>query len=227
MKVTWLGQAGLLFDNGSFKIMIDPYFSDSVGRIDGKKHRRIPVPTDALTIEPDVLIFTHDHSDHYDHETAELLLGIGRSTKTVLAPRSAWEKARMLGGDHNYVLLDRGCEWTERGFRFTSVGAVHSDPCAIGVVIHDLSDGRKFYVTGDTLYSHKILSELPEEIDAIFLPINGSGNNMNKSDAERFAASVGARVAIPYHVGMMDELCPEIFELKSRLILTPFFETEI
>ena len=33
MNITWLGQAGLLFDNGKTKIMIDPYLSDSVEKI--------------------------------------------------------------------------------------------------------------------------------------------------------------------------------------------------
>ena len=30
MKVTWLGQAGLLFDTGVQRVMIDPYLSNSV-----------------------------------------------------------------------------------------------------------------------------------------------------------------------------------------------------
>ena len=34
MKITWLGQAGLLFDNGKAKIMIDPYLSDSVEKVE-------------------------------------------------------------------------------------------------------------------------------------------------------------------------------------------------
>ena len=43
MKITWLGQAGLLFDNGKIEIMIDPYLSDSVERIESKKFRRMPI----------------------------------------------------------------------------------------------------------------------------------------------------------------------------------------
>ena len=43
MKITWLTQAGLLFDNGKIKIMVDPYLSDSVGKRSPEKHRRIPV----------------------------------------------------------------------------------------------------------------------------------------------------------------------------------------
>ena len=43
MKITFLGQAGLLFEKDGKKIMIDPYFSDSVGKKNPKKHRRVPV----------------------------------------------------------------------------------------------------------------------------------------------------------------------------------------
>ena len=43
MNITWLGQAGLLFEKGNLKIMIDPYLSDSVGKVNPKNYRRIPV----------------------------------------------------------------------------------------------------------------------------------------------------------------------------------------
>ncbi len=75
MKVTWLGQAGLLFDNGKVKIMVDPYLSNSVEKINPKNYRRTPIKKDVFDIEPDVMIFTHDHLDHYDPDTAPVFLG--------------------------------------------------------------------------------------------------------------------------------------------------------
>ena len=33
MKLTWLGQAGLLFETDGKKILIDPYLSDSVVKV--------------------------------------------------------------------------------------------------------------------------------------------------------------------------------------------------
>ena len=33
MQITWIGQAGLLFDMGDKKILIDPYLSNSVAKI--------------------------------------------------------------------------------------------------------------------------------------------------------------------------------------------------
>ncbi len=33
MKITWLGQAGLLFESNGIKLIVDPYLSDSVEKI--------------------------------------------------------------------------------------------------------------------------------------------------------------------------------------------------
>ena len=146
---------------------------------------------------------------------------------TVLCPYSVWGKARVHGGVHNYVLFDRHAEWTEYGFRFRAVKAAHSDTYAIGVIIEDLAENKCYYVTGDTLYSSEIFEDLPKNIDIIFLPVNGVGNNMNVEDAVRFFRNSGAAQAVPYHVGMFDELSPEIFGDEHRMILKAYEEIEI
>ena len=226
MKVTWLGQAGLLFDTGKTKVMIDPYFSDSVEKVNPKSYRRTPVKEELFALEPDVLLFTHDHLDHYDPESAEIFLAEGRRKKTVLCPTSVWSRVRKMGGEHNYVLFDRGTEWTEGDLCFSAVMAAHSDPHAIGVVM-EAEDGRRFYVTGDTLYHREIFPLLPAAIDTVFLPVNGVGNNMFATDALRFFKATGAKRAVPIHVGMFDEYTPEIFESEDRLVLEVYREKEI
>ena len=158
MKVTWLGQAGLLFDNGRTKIMVDPYLSNSVAKVNPLNDRRVPIDESLFEITPDVMIFTHDHLDHYDPETAPRFL-TKQGRMTVLAPSSVWQKARQYGGGHNYVEFDRHTEWSEHGFRFSAVKAAHSDAYAIGVVIEDLSEGKVYYVTGDTLYNTEIFED--------------------------------------------------------------------
>ena len=227
MKITWIGQAGLLFDNGKVKIMVDPYLSNSVERIEPKNFRRVPVGEALFNVEPDFMIFTHDHLDHYDPETASVFLGADRKPMTVLCPFSVWQKARTHGKNHNYVLFERHSEWTEKGIHFSAVKAVHSDTYAIGVIIEDLTENKTYYVTGDTLYSKDIFTELPKNIDFVFLPINGVGNNMNEVDAVRFFKKSGAKAAVPYHVGMFDEKTPEIFEVDNRIILEIYKETEV
>lgn len=215
MRVTWLGQASLYIETAGLRIMIDPYFSDSVGEKEPDKHRRQPVDDWMLELVPDVLIFTHDHLDHYDPWSAAHIISRG-SGMTVLGPGSCWQKARAHGGGHNYVLFEPGTRWTQERVRFTAVPAVHSDPNAIGILIE--AEGCCVYVTGDTLYSCRVLDTLPEQIDAIFLPVNGVGNNMNMEDAAQFARDCGAKAAVPIHWGMFDEIDPRKFDFEPKII---------
>ena len=215
MKCTWLGQASLLFEKDGFRILIDPYFSNSVEKINPKNYRRIPVSEDTLSIKPDVLIFTHNHLDHYDPETVPYFLN-SESRVLVLAPKSVWDEVRTIGGENNYVLFNRHTSWTENGIRFTAVAAAHSDPTPIGVIIHD--GEKQYYVTGDTLYNEEIFQDLPDGIDTVFLPVNGVGNNMNMTDAARFAKRVGAKRVIPIHIGMFDSLSAEDFSCENKMI---------
>ena len=219
MKVTWIGQAGLLFETAEgLRIIVDPYLSNSVEAITPAFYRRKPVDKSLFDITPDVLLFTHNHLDHYDPETAEVYLA-KKNPITVLSPTSVWDVARKNGGAHNYVAFDTGTVWTDiRGVRFTAVKAVHSDPYAIGFIIEELSSGKKFYVTGDTLYSYNVFPTLPKDIYAVFLPINGIGNNMNAVDATLFAGETGAKYSVPLHFGMFDEGDGTAFKGKNRII---------
>ena len=213
MKCTWIGQAGLLLEKGTFKIMIDPYFSDSVEKVNPRQRRRVAVQERFFQVNPNVIIFTHNHLDHYDPETAGKLLAAGDNV-LVLAPTSVWSQVRQFGGNHNYVLFDRHTTWTENGIKFTAVKAEHSDPTPIGVIIDD--GARKYYITGDTLYNEEIFSDIPDDIYALFLPVNGTGNNMNMEDAARFAERIRAEKVFPIHIGMFDSLCGDCFACKNK-----------
>lgn len=215
MKITWIGQAGLLIDTGSFRIMVDPYLSNSVARINPKNYRRVPTDERFFAAAPEVILLTHEHLDHLDPETLPKLLDTDRSI-TVLAPQGAWDKARQYGGAHNYVMFGRGTVWTHKNVTFTAVRAEHSDRNAIGCIIDDGT--RKLYITGDTLYNKDIFADLPDDLFAVFLPINGVGNNMNITDAKAFAEKTGAKWAVPVHWGMFDEIDPSTFDVKNAVL---------
>jgi len=215
MKIIYLGQAGLLFEKNGFKIMIDPYLSNSVEKINPKNFRRVSVDESFFEIKPDVMIFTHNHLDHYDPETVKYFIN-EKSDILVLAPKSVWDEVRKIGGNNNYVLFNRHTSWTENGIKFTAVKAEHSDITPIGVIIDDSEN--KYYITGDTLYNEEIFEDIPEDIYALFLPINGVGNNMNMIDAVRFAKKVNAKKTIPIHIGMFDELTADDFDCENKII---------
>ena len=212
VKITWLGQAGLLFEKDDFKILIDPYLSDSVEKINPKNYRRVAVKEEFFSIKPDIMIFTHNHLDHYDKETVEKFIC---NKMTVLAPRSVWDDVRKYGGDNNYVLFNRHTSWAENNISFTAVKAEHSDATPIGVIIDD--GEKKYYITGDTLYNEEIFSDILDDIYAVFLPVNGVGNNMNITDAERFCRRINPQVAVPIHWGMFDELDVSNFDYNKSI----------
>lgn len=215
MQVTWIGQAGLLADTGNFKIMVDPYLSDSVAKTDPKNCRRVCVNEKLFDEKAEVVLITHDHLDHLDPETLSRILDTDRSI-TVLAPQNAWEKIRQYKREHNYVMFNSGTVWTHKNVKFTAVKAEHSDRTAIGCIIDD--GNVKLYITGDTLYNKEIFKDLPKDIYAVFLPINGVGNNMNIADAKQFAIKTGAKWAVPVHFGMFDNIDPKEFDIKNAVI---------
>ena len=227
MTITWLGQAGLLIERDDVKIMIDPYLSNSVEKVNPANYRRMPIDPTYLEVIPDVMVFTHDHFDHYDPETAPCFLKKTEKPMTVLAPTSVWQKARTYGNGHNYVQFNRHTEWSEHGFRFTAVMAVHSDPHAIGGIIEDTLSGKSLYITGDTLYNNEIFGDINKPVDVLFLPVNGVGNNMNMTDAARFSDRVGAKVTVPYHFGMFDSIDPREFKASGVFVPNIYGSLEI
>ena len=229
MKVTWLTQAGLLFDTGKLRIMVDPYLSDSVGKKCPEKTRRIPADEKYFDIDPDVILITHDHADHLDTETLMPLLERAKKPITFLASENAYYKLLELGGGHNYVLLAPHSVWSQGGVTFYSVKAEHSDRTASGFIIDDAK--KTYYVSGDTLYNYDVIDDVLDlvegGVDYAFLPINGVGNNMNAKDAADFAYEIGAKCAVPVHYGLFDSIDPREFDFEDALILMPYEERKL
>ena len=219
MKCIWLGQAGLLFDFDGVRVMVDPYLSDSVAAVNPLNKRRVEVEEQFFEIRPGILVLTHDHLDHTDPETLDIILykwdGI-----CVLASQNAWKHVRSYGRTHNYVMFDRGTRWTQADICFQAVHAQHSDDHAVGVMI--TYRDKTYYVTGDTLYHDLVIEDVKKTgktIEAVFLPVNGVGNNMNMADAARFAQEIGAKKVVPVHFGLFDALQPERdFKAANKVI---------
>ena len=64
-----------------------------------------------------------------------------------------------------------------------------------------------------------IFQDIPEEIEVLFLPVNGTGNNMNMRDAERFSRRVNPKKTIPIHFGMFDDIDP--YEIRLENVIVP------
>lgn len=229
MKVTWLAQAGLLFDNGKMRILVDPYLSDSLEEKNPKMRRRHKAPLSYFDTDVDVIMITHEHEDHLDIATLRRFLGDAKRKVTVIASEGAYKKLSTLGWGHNYVLLAPHSVWSEGGLTFYSVKAEHSDRSAVGFIIDD--GAMTYYISGDTLYNYDViddvLSLVEDGVDYAFLPINGRGNNMNAKDAADFAYEIGAKTAVPVHYGLFDDIDPLEFDFEDALVLEPYCEREL
>lgn len=226
MKIIYLGQAGFYLEVDGKTILIDPYLSDSVAKVEPQNYRRVPIAEEFLAIKPDVIVCTHNHLDHLDKET--LVHYLGADSKVVcLSPFSGWKELRQFGGSrNNYVMFNVGTEWTEGNVRFKAVKAVHSDEYAIGVIVY--AEGSAYYFTGDTLYSQSVLENVGnEDLEAVFLPVNGKGNNMNFADAKRFAIAIKARHIVPIHIGLFDDLTAENWDCPNKVNPTIYQPIEL
>ena len=221
MKITYLGQAGFLLETGDVKILIDPYLSNSVEKLQPQNCRRIPIDKRFLQIKPDIIVLTHNHLDHTDPETLQHYL-TETSAITVLASKNAWGEVRKFGGfNNNYVMFNQGTVWTEKGVRFQAVKAEHSDEYAIGVIIR--MEEKNYYFTGDTLYSENVFDSIPKvEYAMCFLPVNGRGNNMNFVESKCFVERVGAKYNVPIHFGMFDEINEMDISLTNKISLSVY-----
>ena len=218
MKITFLGQAGLLFENNNSKIVIDPYLSDSLALEQPAKARRQPIDERIFSVRPTAIAVTHCHADHYDRQTLRRFFSEGRGI-AVLSPVSVWKDVRTLSEGNNYILMRAGTSVSLGGMRLHAVRAEHSDEAAVGYVVEDREENAFYYVTGDTLYSEDVFSSLPHvPLKAVFLPVNGEGNNMNMEDAARFFARTRAKYAVPLHFGMFDSIDPSRWEVAEKVI---------
>lgn len=228
MNVTWITEAGLLFESGGVKIAVDPYLSSSQEEVCPDKKRRIPLDPTFLDIAPDVILITHEHPGHLDRETLSHYLS-AKKPVTVLAPANAYKELITFGGAHNYVLLSAHSVWSHEHLTFYAVHAEHGDRRAVGFIIDD--GKRTFYLSGDTLYNYDVIDDVldlaPDGVDFAFLPINGRGNTMNAKDAADFAYEIGAKAAIPIHYGLFDDIDPKSFDFEDAIILEPYKKTKL
>ncbi len=205
--VTWLGQAGFLFEAAGRRILVDPFFSEQEGR-------RYPPPP----VEGDVdwLLVTHEHLDHLD--PASLRAVAERSPQlTIVAPAPLEPMVREVCPDAKFVGVARGdrVELGDAGAA-TAVPAVHAvhprdgysdDPRFVGYVLE--LDGVSLYHAGDTLVADAVVAALEGlSVDVALLPVNGRtyfreqadlAGNMDPRDAVALATRIGASVLVPIH----------------------------
>lgn len=231
MKITMLGILGVAIESGGRMLMVDPYLLDTLHEQNGEDFVRMVPPSEKwLAARPDMVLLTHDHADHLDIPSLQAVITEEKPVELV-AGINAWQKVRgALPGDHNYIMLTPGCEWTSGDFHIRAINARHSDLTGIGYVI--TVDGKKIVISGDTVYFGDAAAEIGEGTDIAIVVMNGKGNNMNCVDAARYVKNIGAKVAIPAHWGLFEKFSddPNRFAAEAqargvKAYIAPMFET--
>ena len=202
MTFTWLTQGSFLFESNGVRILVDPYMSDIVFEREGLK-RLVDYPLTFDELKPDLLICTHDHIDHLDPET---VTKIGKMYPDCVfaGPASCVNHFRKLNiAEEKIQLLRQEQDFLFRGFTLTAVPAFHSDPDAVGIVLE--ADGKRVYLSGDSLYDVALVNEVTKGCDMALVCINGRLGNMSWQEAVRVVTQLEAETALPMHYGLFAE----------------------
>lgn len=203
LTIEWLGQSGFIyqFPCGA-TICVDPYLSyaDPSG---GTRERLVPPPRCPSELKANVVILTHDHTDHFDEHTLRFLVDV--SNTLFVGPSSC--RNHWLTMDlptERFLQLDRGQILDIAGVRLKAIHAEHSSGDmrdAIGVVVEN--GAFTIYQVGDSEYVPSVVEAAEKlHIDVMTVPINGRKGNMDAKEAAMLAGKVRPRLVVPMHYGM-------------------------
>ncbi|MCR4587665.1 MAG: MBL fold metallo-hydrolase [Lachnospiraceae bacterium] len=210
----WLGQMGLLIKMGTTLLSIDYYASPLETR-----RTPPPIPMDELT-DVDLILGTHDHLDHMDHDSWKCWAQINPKA-TFIFPR-AHGKAVLADGvvKGNAKGMNDGETLQVGDITIHAIAAAHEFldqdpqtglyPCLQYIIE---GNGVRIHHAGDTLRYEGMLGKVTSfgPIDAQLLPINGRDaeryarnciGNMTYQEAADFAAESGSRLILPGHWDM-------------------------
>lgn len=224
MQIVWLGQGGLMLVSNKNKILIDPYMTNSLRKIDKSLKRRVKIKKKYFRLKPDIIILTNSHPDHTDTHTLVKFLKKKKKRIIVLSCENSFKTVADARGckKANHIMFGEGDEWTFDNLHILAVKARTDDRSAFGLLITDSTDGKKYYISSNTLYNEEIINSLPKDIHAAFLPISGDYGCMNMVDAQRFAKKLDAEFVVPINYGMFDKIDPDEFKCAGKIIPNPF-----
>jgi len=214
----FLGQAGYFMKSGNCTVIIDPYLSDCVGKVEPDFARTYPVPIPPEEIKADIFIVTHDHLDHLDPET--ITAYAHKETTAFVSPRHAAKHLQKLGiPQENITVIDHGDTATIHDVCIHGVFALATTPDAIDTTGYKLTfaNGKSVVHSSDTAYCDLLLQAYPHA-DVLLACINGKYGNLGVTDAVKLTASMQPKYVIPNHYDVMalNSENPETFRFFSK-----------
>ncbi|NUQ01057.1 MAG: MBL fold metallo-hydrolase [Armatimonadetes bacterium] len=205
----WLGQHSFIVKIGAVRLLIDPYLKVS------ERRTKPPLLTPAECAEFDLVLGTHDHSDHIDPDA---IPGIAAASQAIfITPRATRQRMLSLGvPEARWIGLNDGESVEVHGLEITATRSCHeffdqTDEGLFPYLGYLISGpGIRLWHAGDTVWWDGLQAELRGllPIDVALVPINGRDaeryrrncmGNLSFAEAADLVAPLPVGLAVPTH----------------------------
>lgn len=215
LRFWWLGQQSWVVKTCAHTVYIDPYLTPK------EKRNTTPFFTPQEMINADLILGTHDHSDHIDRPLIGAMAAASPQARIIVPllaaqtlPENGVPAGRIRPLDHEQV-------YAEEGLRITALKAKHeffdrSRQTGYPYLQYIIqSGGMTIYAAGDTLLYDGMLTRLQDFApDLAFVPINGRDapryrrgcmGNMTWQEAADLCGELRPALACPAHYEMFSD----------------------
>jgi L-ascorbate metabolism protein UlaG (beta-lactamase superfamily) len=245
LHLGWLGKSGYLMQWQGHHLLMDPYLSDSLT----KKYAGTEKPHIRMTervIAPErldfieVVISSHNHTDHLDGETLIPLLGVNPNLTVIVSRANISFAANRIQVPPERLTAIRvdSPPLTVGPFTLHAIPSAHEtqetddqgDYKFIGYILE--VGGRTIYHSGDCLIYDGLAERIKGwKIDLALLPINGRDplrgvpGNFDSEAAAQLGKEIGAGLVIPCHYEMFEfnTVSPQSFAEAAELIRQEYY----
>jgi L-ascorbate metabolism protein UlaG (beta-lactamase superfamily) len=208
VKVTFIGHACFLLDNGAQRILIDPFITGNpVAKISEAQKKA------------DFILVSHGHGDHLGDainmaKKSDAMI-ISNYEIVTYCDEQGVQKTHPLhiGGAHVFPFGSLKLTIAHHGSTLGNSGLYGGEPA--GFIIR--TGGKIIYHAGDTglFLDMKLIGEM-DKIDLALLPIGGNFT-MDVSDAVKAVEFLSPQKAIPMHYGTFDLVASNPLEFVDRI----------
>ena len=202
VDVTWLGHSTVVVELPGLTFLTDPLFRDRLGPL--RRHGPVPDPT--TLPDPDLVLISHAHPDHFDRRSLRRVPG----NPLIVVPRGMGTAVQRTVPRLRILEVGLGEGVAHGGWAVHALRARHwrwpMSPVARSLGY--LTEGPiGVYFAGDT-GRFRGMRDLAGRVDLALLPIGRWGpqptpGHLTPESAADVAATIGARAVVPIHWGTL------------------------